>query len=83
MKLALVEGGLDGSACRGPESFNKEEITLAEKKGVLLKTIDSKTAEETYLANICPHCNSFIGQWFFFAHYFAPAQYGDLEYITV
>lgn len=78
MLVALVgnESGLD----YGPESFSELEKKLAEKNGVLLKTVSSRTAEETYLANFCGNCGQFVGKFFFFGRYFAPALYGDLKY---
>ena len=82
MKIALL-GNESGDLHSGPENFSKEEISLAEKHGVVLKMVSSKTAEETYLANACRECDAFIGQWFFFAHYYTPALYGQLEYIDV
>jgi hypothetical protein len=81
MKMALVSD--EESAYRGPETFSENEISLAQKNGVLIKNVDSQTAEETYKANICPHCDSFIGKWFFFANYYTPALYGDLKYTEV
>lgn len=45
--------------------------------------VESKTAEESYKANVCPHCDAFIGEWFIFAHYYCEALYGRLEYRRV
>lgn len=84
MKVALAEGRNDSDgACRGPESFTAQEIKLAEANGVILKIAESKTAEELYLANICPYCGAFVGQWYFFTGYYAPALYGHLKYEVV
>lgn len=79
MLVALV-GDDNGNMGYGPEDFNQEEIALAKKNGVLLKKIDSKTAEETYLANICPACGAFVGKWFYFANYYTEALYDRLKY---
>lgn len=84
MRMALGQGrDTDDYDYRGPESFSKSEVELAKKHGVFLNVVESKTSEETYLANICPHCKAFIGKWFFFAHYYTPALYGDLEYTII
>jgi hypothetical protein len=82
MKIALL-GTESGDLIGGPEIFSEKEKQLAVKNGVTLKIINSKTAEETYLANTCPHCDAFVGKWFYFAHYLTPALYGDLEYTDV
>lgn len=82
MLVALV-GDDNGNMDYGPEGFNPKEITLAEKNGVLLKKVNSKTAEETYLANVCPGCGAFVGQWFYFANYYTEALYGHLKYRRV
>lgn len=82
MKMALL-GTESGDLIGGPEVFNEKEKRLAVKHGVKLGIVNSVTAEESYLASICPHCGSFIGKWFFFAHYLTPALYGDLEYTEV
>jgi|ERR1035437_876434 hypothetical protein len=83
MLIALVGTGADFSY--GPEDFSVDERKMAEKEGVRLEYMSSKTAEETYLANVCKDCGSFVGKFFLFAHYFAPAMYGHYEYkeITV
>ncbi len=82
MKVALL-GTESGDLLGGPETFSEPEKLLALENGVFLKVINSQTAEETYLANICPHCNAFVGKWFYFAHYLTPALYGDLKYTEV
>ena len=82
MLIALV-GDEGGNFGYGPEEFTKNEQRLATKYGVLLKEVASKTAEMKYLANVCRHCNSFIGQYFYYAHYYTPALYGHYKYEIV
>lgn len=81
MKMALISD--EQQDYRGPETFSRQEAVKAAAHGVLLEVISSKTAGENYLANICPHCNEFIGKWYFFANYYAPAMYGQLSYKNV
>lgn len=81
MKMALIGSGTNLEC--GPEAFTEKQIKLSREKGVLLKVQNSKTAEMSYLANTCPKCDAFIGEWFYFAHYFAPAMYGQYDYEEV
>ncbi len=61
MKIAFI---MSKGVFFGPEGFNKQQLELAKSKGVLIKRQDSKTSKETYLANTCPDCGAFIGQFF-------------------
>lgn len=83
MNVAIIESNDNkrkGSIC-GPEVFSSEEIKIAENHNVLIKEHHSYTREESYYANTCPSCNTFIGQFYLFTSYFVPAvQYGDYEY---
>lgn len=79
MLVALVGNEL-GDFDYGPELFSEAERKLAEENGVLLKVVASKTAEETYLANYCGHCDQFVGKFHFFSDYLVPALRGDYEY---
>ena len=79
MQVALV-GSESANFLYGPEVFSKSEQELAVQNGVCLKTVRSATAQETYLANICRECDQFVGKFYFFAHYFAPALHGEFEY---
>ncbi len=80
--LALV-GSRSGNFYYGPEKFTNAETAVARKHGVYLKIIDSKTANEIYLANACRKCDKFFGKWHHFAHYFAPTLYSEYEYKIV
>jgi hypothetical protein len=78
--LVALMGDDQGNLSCGPEGFSEDDRKLAEAHGVLLKTVSSKTAEETYLANTCKECGAFVGQFYFFAHYYTPALYGHYQY---
>lgn len=71
--LSVLVGDGGGNMGYGPEGFNASEIALAERNGVLLKKVNSKTAEENYLASVCGDCGAFVGQWFYFANYYIEA----------
>ena len=63
MRYALIKS--DGGFYHlGPPEFSAEERALAAKNGVLLKTHFSRTMGDSYLANTCGKCHTFIG-----AHY--------------
>jgi hypothetical protein len=49
---------------RGPDEFTPEEITAAEKHGVVLQLVTSKTLGAQYVANVCPRCKAFVGNHF-------------------
>jgi hypothetical protein len=83
MKVAVIEAGMSrGGTCVGPESFTPTEIELARSKGVLIEPVFSKTRQERYLANICPGCNTFVGQHYLFTDYLSPAGMGYLKHET-
>ncbi len=61
MKMAMV---LSNGEFFGPEKFNERQLELARSKEVIIKKQYSKTTKETYLANTCPICDSFMGKFF-------------------
>lgn len=65
MKVAMV---FIGYMYYGPESFDSNEILIAQKAGALLKESYSQTMEKSYLANICPSCGAFSGQFYLREH---------------
>lgn len=83
MKVATISTSNEGMV-RGifnnltPSDFTPEEVALAKSKGVILKMHYSKTANERYLANTCPHCGNFAGNRYLFSKYISPAGYGEL-----
>jgi hypothetical protein len=48
----------------GPEEFTPVEVEKARAAGVKLETHYSQTAEETYLANTCGNCGTFVGSFY-------------------
>jgi len=81
MKMALISD--ENTDYRGPETFSKEETQTAIKHEVILRKVHSRTAREEYLANICPHCDDFIGKHYFFTNYYIPAVTGELEFTEI
>lgn len=79
MKVAVTDGDGMSSHC-GPDEFTETEIKFAESKGVIIKLQNSKTAGESYLANSCPHCNTFVGGFYLFTQYIQPADMGEFKY---
>jgi len=82
MNVALITGDaqVNNGQVYGPESFSKDEIKIAEDHNVLIKAHHSATRQETYCANTCANCGTFVGQHFLFTDYFYAAQDGDCEY---
>ena len=81
INIAVIKDGVKkrNGFC-GPELFSEEEKKLAENYNVIIREHHSYTREETYYANTCLHCNTFIGQHYLFAEYFVSAVNGDYEY---
>lgn len=78
MKVAIIRGGMNrGSTTVGPDQFTSDELKLAGEKGVLIEQHYSKTAGEKYLANTCPTCKTFAGNFYLFTQYFTPAENCD------
>ncbi|MGC8757805.1 MAG: competence protein CoiA family protein [Caldisericaceae bacterium] len=63
-KAAWITTGNDVGIAYGPEGFSEREIKIAAEKGVIIEERYSKTMDEKYNANICPHCGSFMGKFF-------------------
>jgi hypothetical protein len=61
MKICYIDKSF---IIKSPSSFNDKEINLAKSKGVMLKMCFSQTSQETYLANKCPNCWAFIGDFY-------------------
>jgi hypothetical protein len=81
--LAMIKGDEKRNDFCGPEGFTEEEKKIALNQGVIIQKRDSKTMQESYFANICPHCNAFVGQHFLFSEYFVSAVGGDYKFILV
>jgi len=67
-----------GRSILGPSAFNESEIELARSKGVIIKEQYSSSVKETYLANSCGHCGTFIGEFYLPANYASPVEYGEI-----
>jgi len=77
MKIATITSSSCGNNLR-PSVFTDDEIIFASSKGVILKTQYSKAVHDSYLANSCPKCGSFAGNFYLFAQYISPADCGEL-----
>jgi hypothetical protein len=60
----ITTGNVNAGDFYGPEGFTDYEIKIAKEKGIIIEKRYSKTMEESYNANICPHCGSFLGEFF-------------------
>lgn len=77
MKVAVINRG---EGMIEPPFFNENEFEIAKKNGVLIQNRYSKTMRLSYLANVCPHCNSIVGDQFLFTDYYCEAIYGRVEH---
>ena len=68
MKVAFIEA--DGMGLQS-SSFSPQEIECANNQGCILEVRYSKTANESYLANVCPKCKAFVGE--FYMHNYSSA----------
>lgn len=55
-----------------PAYFNEEELTIAKTLGANIQKRYSKTSNENYYANVCPHCNAILGDFFIHDSAFLP-----------
>lgn len=85
MNVAVIRGNgqTRKGSTSGPESFDDKEIRMAEKNGVLIKNHYSETMMETYKANTCPSCGTFVGQFYLFSNYYNPAEMGTYKYKSI
>ncbi len=64
-----------------PIDFNEEELEIAKTLGANIKKRYSKTVNDTYLANVCEHCNAFVGDFYLHDYYDIPHSHEiDLDY---
>lgn len=61
----------------GPSNFTEKQVAIASNAGCIIKESYSKTMQESYLANICPHCGAMIGDFFYHDYTYIP---GDIQY---
>lgn len=56
----------------GPSGFTDKQIKLAKDKGVKIDEVYSKTLDKMYKSCICPHCDSFLGDFFYHDFAYVP-----------
>lgn len=76
-KMKTVYGLIDGCPIT-PDDFNESMLAISRAKGVILEERESGTTGETHMVNICPHCGTFLGD--FYVH---ELWYGETEIIPV
>lgn len=76
-KMCSVYGLIDGNPM-SPDFFNDSMLKISRGKGVLLEERVSGVTGETHLVNVCPHCGTFIGEF-----YLHDLWYGETETIQV
>lgn len=84
LNVAVVKSDIKKSNdFRGPELFSEIEKKIAKNHDVIIKEHYSQTRQETYCANTCPNCDTFIGKHYLFTDYFVSAICGDYEYKVI
>ena len=71
MKVAMLVAD-NGREILSPSEFNEEEISIAKSLGVNVAKRYSKTVQDSYLANVCGHCNAFVGDFYMHEYYYLP-----------
>ena len=51
-------------------TFNEEEINIAKSLGANIAKRYSKTVKDSYVANVCGHCNAFVGDFYMHEYYY-------------
>lgn len=62
-KMCTVYGLVNGTPI-SPDEFNETMIRISREKGVKLEERRSGMTKETHLVNVCPHCGTFIGEFY-------------------
>jgi hypothetical protein len=62
----------DDSIPYGPSRFTEKQIEIAKAKGVKIEEVHSKTMDTEYDSCVCPHCNSFLGDFFYHDFAYVP-----------
>lgn len=62
-KMCTVYGLIDGHPI-SPDLFNESMCEIARQKGVILQERISNITGEVHLVNACPHCGTFIGDFY-------------------
>lgn len=71
MKIAMLVAN-NGHEILIPSEFSAEEINIAKSLGANIQKRYSKTVNDSYMANVCEHCNAFIGNFFTHEDFYLP-----------
>ena len=71
MKVAMLVAD-NGREILSPSEFNEEEISIAKSLGANIAKRYSKTVKDSYVANVCGHCNTFVGGFYMHEYYNLP-----------
>ena len=81
MKVAMIVANNE-RGIKSASSFNEKEIGIANSLGANIAKRYSKTVDDSYMANVCKHCNAFIGEFYMHDYYYASYEKEkDLSYI--
>ncbi len=69
MRIAMLVTK-NGYQIFSPADFSEEEIKIATTLGANIKRRYSKTVSGSYLANVCEHCNAFVGDFYMHEYYY-------------
>lgn len=56
----------------GPKHYKPELIEIAKQHGAIIENRFSHTRQESYNANVCPHCNSIFGEHYLVDYWYEP-----------
>ena len=80
MKVAMIVAN-NGYEILSAAHFNEKEISIAKTLGACIEKRYSNTVKHSYLANVCEHCKTFIGEHFMHDYYYSPYEKEqDLSY---
>ncbi|MCH5176239.1 MAG: hypothetical protein J1F40_10165 [Prevotellaceae bacterium] len=71
MKIAMISPK-NGSCLLDPQYFNDEDMKIARTMGANIRLCYSKTIENSYFANVCEHCNAFVGDFYLPCYFYLP-----------
>ena len=70
------------NSLQSPKDFSEEEVEIARSLGAKIELRYSQTRSDNYYANVCEHCNAFIGDFYMYEYYHLPHENEvDLEYV--
>ena len=80
MKVAMIVANNE-RGIMSASSFNEKEISIAKSLGANIVKRYSKTVDDSYMANVCKHCNAFVGDFYMHDYYYSqPEKEKDLSY---